>query len=543
MGVYSKYKNVNTTFGGKGGITLPTGGTADRDPSVVPGTLRYNTDLGLVEQYNALGWQSVDAPPTVTNISGTINENTSSTITLSGSNFKTGIIVYVTGAAVGGIERAMATTFGTSSSISFTTNATAVNFTGGASFGVKVVNPSGLSGVLDPAGTIDRDPIWSTAQGTIATIFDAYGSYSPIATVVASDPDGGTITYSLTSGSLPPGTSLNTSTGAISGDPTDVGGSVTSTFTITATSNNQAAARQFSIIVNPSQDGSSQAKAAASAQAIKTLTGTTTDGVYWLRNAANTVQYQAYCLMSNTYDSGGWTHLLSIKTNDGVNHSWADTTFWQGATAVGTPANWFNDSKTGAFTNFTGFTQILMLSYSGSGTYRAHARWSFISPYNNGSTTFQSIMQIANNATGQNVITGTRQVQSGTTTGATINTARPQTSWGCEFVDTGSGSGAALVVNWTGNQTGAKFSFNNDTINQLRITTANRGDGYPHTFGGLGGYHERPPGSYPATYEYEPVHAYCDPPYHFGTDSYNAQQSGYCSQGSALDRSIALFLK
>jgi hypothetical protein len=152
-------------------------------------------------------------------------------------------------------------------------------------------------------------------------------------------------------------------------------------------------------------------------------------------------------------------------------------------------------------------------------------------------------MQIANNAVGQNVITGTRQVRSGNTTGATINTQRPQTSWGCEFIDDGAGSGNSLVVNWTGNQTGAKFSSDNDTINQLRITTSNRGSGYPHTFGGLGGYHERPPGSYPATYEYEPVHAYCDPPYHFGTDGFNAQQTGYCSQGTALDRSIALFLK
>jgi hypothetical protein len=235
---------------------------------------------------------------------------------------------------------------------------------------------------------------------------------------------------------------------------------------------------------------------------------------------------------------------MSIRTNDGTNHFWGDTTWWQGANTVGTPSAWYNDCKTGVFQYMTGFTQILMLSYSGNGTYRAHARWSFISPYNNGSYTFRSIMNIADNSNGQNVITGSRQVQSGSTTGATINTQRPQTSWGCEFIDNGSGCGQALLVNWNGANTGAKYSYWNDTVNQIRISTVNRGDGYGHTFAsGVGGHHERPPGSYPSYYEYEPVHAYCDPPYHFGTDGYNYQQSGYCSQGSAIDVSIAIFLK
>jgi hypothetical protein len=100
MAVYSKVKNVNTSFGGTKGIVVPSGATAERDPSVVVGTIRYNTDLGLIEQYNALGWQSVDAPPTVSSITGIINENSNSTITITGSNFKTGAIVSIEGPAV-----------------------------------------------------------------------------------------------------------------------------------------------------------------------------------------------------------------------------------------------------------------------------------------------------------------------------------------------------------------------------------------------------------------------------------------------------------
>lgn len=213
MGNYSQYKNVNTVFGGTYGITVPSGQTAERAGTTVVGTLRYNTDLGLIEQYNQLGWQSVDAPPTISSISGVINQNTTSTITVTGSNFKTGGVIYITGAAVSAIDRAMSTTFINSSSVSFTTNATSVNFVGGATFGLKLLNPSGLSGILDPAGTIDRDPVWVTAAGTY-TVYD--GGRSSFLTFTANDPDGGGSTvYSLVSGSLPSGATLNASTGAI----------------------------------------------------------------------------------------------------------------------------------------------------------------------------------------------------------------------------------------------------------------------------------------------------------------------------------------
>jgi len=247
MGDYTKYKNVNTVFGGTGGITVPVGANAERPTSALVGTLRYNTDLGLIEQYNALGWQSVDAPPTVSNISGTINENTNSTITISGSNFKTGAVVSIEGAAVSGIPRALSTTFVSPSQLTAATNATAVNFVGGASFDVKVQNPSGLSAVLSPAGVIDRDPVWSTATGTYS-VFDSARSTS--LTFSAADPDGGTITYSVASGSLPSGASLNTSTGAI-GPFNAVGSDTSSTFTLRATSSvgSQVADRSFTILV------------------------------------------------------------------------------------------------------------------------------------------------------------------------------------------------------------------------------------------------------------------------------------------------------
>src|SRR6056300_1936525 len=103
---YSKAKNKNLRFDGTDGVVVPSGTTAERVITEV-GKLRYNTDLGFLEQYNATGWAGIDAPPTVTNQTGTVYEAQDTTITVSGSNFKSGSTVQVTGAAVSGIDRSL----------------------------------------------------------------------------------------------------------------------------------------------------------------------------------------------------------------------------------------------------------------------------------------------------------------------------------------------------------------------------------------------------------------------------------------------------
>lgn len=61
-------------------------------------------------------------------------------------------------------------------------------------------------------------------------------------------------------------------------------------------------------------DGSSQANAAPSAAYIKTVTGTTTTGLYWIKTADMAVGIEVYCDMS--YDGGGWM-MLSYGYTDG----------------------------------------------------------------------------------------------------------------------------------------------------------------------------------------------------------------------------------
>lgn len=245
---YSRAKNKNTKFGGTDSIELPSGTTAQRTGTEL-GQIRYNTDTGLVENYNAAGWQGLDAPPSITNFIGTILADTDSTITIEGSNFKSGSIVSVTGPGVGNIPRQLTTTFVNSTELTAQTNSSSVNFVGGESFNIVVTNPSGLSAVLEPAGTVDRPPIWSTSAGSLGTVYDSERSNFSTS-VIATDPDSDTITYSIVSGSVPAGMTFN-SNGTLSGTPNAVGSDTTSTFTVRATANSQSIDRTFSITVKP----------------------------------------------------------------------------------------------------------------------------------------------------------------------------------------------------------------------------------------------------------------------------------------------------
>jgi hypothetical protein len=104
------FRNKNTKFTGTEGIEIPSGGTGDRGGSPVVGTLRYNSDLGFVEQYNTTGWAGIDAPPTVTSIDITINSTIDATITVTGSNFKSGSTITIEGPGVNNTVRSVSTT-------------------------------------------------------------------------------------------------------------------------------------------------------------------------------------------------------------------------------------------------------------------------------------------------------------------------------------------------------------------------------------------------------------------------------------------------
>jgi hypothetical protein len=295
-------------------VTFPTVSGEPSSPEI--GDVVWSTTENALINYGGplSGWQKVSVqPPKVTNISGIINEDSSSTITITGENFTSGAVVSILGNAVGGVARQLTTTYVSEIELTAQTSASDVNYVGGQSFDVKVTNVTGLSSTLDNAGVIDRDPIWSTASGTI---IDGSDLNTLSSTVSATDPDGTSITYSVASGSLPGGMSLNSSSGLISGNPSNVDGDTTYPVTIRATSNGQQTDRAFSIIVRKSLDGGSSSRAAPSARYIKELTGTSTDGFYWIKTPDMSSAQQVFCDMNN--EGGGWM-LMFINQGGNIN--------------------------------------------------------------------------------------------------------------------------------------------------------------------------------------------------------------------------------
>ena len=103
------------------------------------------------------------------------------------------------------------------------------------------------------------------------------------------------------------------------------------------------------------QDGSSFANAAASAVAIQTLTGTTSNGFYWI--IIDGVPTQVWCDMAN----GGW--MLAMQTANNNSYWTYDDAIWTNTTLIneGQAWNFAGHIKTRVYTN-RNFTQIRMVA-------------------------------------------------------------------------------------------------------------------------------------------------------------------------------------
>ena len=224
-------------------VKVPVGTTAQRPSSPANGYMRYNTDFERLEQYADGQWQSIDTPPSITSLSysGSLTAADPAggeTITLAGSNFQAGATVRVDGTSATSVSVVSST------SITFTTPAKTAG-----DYDVVVTNSNGLSASLTNGISYNGTPAFTTAAGNVGSIAEDV-AMSTI-TIVAAEPDGGTLAYSITSGALPTGTSLGSANGEITGTPNvNVTSDTTYNFTVTATDDeNQTNSRAFNLIV------------------------------------------------------------------------------------------------------------------------------------------------------------------------------------------------------------------------------------------------------------------------------------------------------
>ena len=257
------FTGKNRRFTGTDSIKIPTGTTGER----VDGSakLRFNSSNNLMEYYTGTEWKAIDSPPVINTIAidgaaaaasgavdNTLSGNTS--IVINGSLFDTSNATVLLVANSGSNITPTTTTINSGSKITITVPFSSfVN--ANEPYDVKVTNPSGLSATLDDAIFADTIPTFTNAADTTFNIFDNSRSsitINPGDLIGATDAEGDTLTYAITTGALPTGLTLNTSTGAITGSVSAVGSNTTSVFTVTVSQSGGGASnsRQFQIVVN-----------------------------------------------------------------------------------------------------------------------------------------------------------------------------------------------------------------------------------------------------------------------------------------------------
>ena len=246
------FENISDT--GTTGTKVAVGTTGQRGST--QGQFRFNTTTGKFEGRNASGFVSIQPAPVVSSIDDTEVDSGAGgnqTFVITGANFATGDVAKFIGSDATEIT---ATTTTVNSATQITAVIPKSSFVNSKEpYDVRIISASGMQGTLDNQINVDNVPSFSTAAGSLGTFnITASGTH---ATIAASDPEGDTVTFAVQSGSLPTGTSLNTSTGAISGT---IGGSAaTFSFTIRATAGGKTADRAFTMttqLTNYFGDGS-----------------------------------------------------------------------------------------------------------------------------------------------------------------------------------------------------------------------------------------------------------------------------------------------
>lgn len=237
------FENITDT--GTEGTKVALGTTAQRGST--QGQIRFNSTTGLAEYYDGTEFKSIDSPPSITSISPTSITTASQNITITGTNFGTGATVKFIGND--GTEYSSPSVTRNSSTELVAQSPASVLPVSNEPYDIKVTNVSGLSNSLTDSLDAGSSPAYTTASGSLGTLFNFNRAGSNLTTIVATDPDGQSVTFALKSGSsLPTGLTLN-SDGSFSGTANAVSSDTTTTFTVEASDGTNINERQFSITV------------------------------------------------------------------------------------------------------------------------------------------------------------------------------------------------------------------------------------------------------------------------------------------------------
>ena len=281
----------NRKFKGTSGIVLPKGTQAER-ADTESGEIRFNTDTNLAEYYDGTEWKPIDAPPTITSVSPASpvdDGSTTTTITITGSNLQNSGTLKLIGND--GTEYAVASfTRVSSSSITFTYTSALAAAGVNTPYDVKYENPSGLAATLEDGFTPNVGPVFGAAAGSLGSITIGANA-STFTQPNVTDASGGTLVVSVSSGSIPTGATLNTSTGGLSG-VTSAGG--TFSFTLSATDGTTTVTRAYTAtVVDPFVRGSGGTETTSGDYKIHTFTspGTFTVTNVGTPSGSTTVEY------------------------------------------------------------------------------------------------------------------------------------------------------------------------------------------------------------------------------------------------------------
>jgi len=243
-GVEGSPTRINIVDTGTEGTKVASGTTAQRGSTT--GQWRFNATTGFFEGRGASAFSTLEPSPTVSSVNDTEVDSGAGgnqTIVITGTNFSSGAVASFVGSSAS--FNASTTTIDSATQI--TAVAPKASFLNAQEpYKVKVTSSSGISGT---SGTglinVDNLPSWQTASGSLGTVDEGTNANFSVS---ATDPDGDTVSYAIQSGSIPAGTSLNSSSGAITGTASGVSSDTTSTFTLRATANGKTTDREFSII-------------------------------------------------------------------------------------------------------------------------------------------------------------------------------------------------------------------------------------------------------------------------------------------------------